>query len=57
MNNKIITNQAKEQIKFLTADGIRIAGGQNEYARRNGISSAHISNLMNSNWEVIAEKK
>lgn len=56
MNNKIITNQAKEQIKFLTADGIRIAGGQNEYARRNGISSAHISNLMNSNWEVIAEK-
>ena len=56
MNNKIITNQAKEQIKLLTADGIRIAGGQNEYARRNGISSAHISNLMNSNWEVIAEK-
>lgn len=56
MNNKVITNEAKSQIKQLTAERIKIAGGQNQYANKSQISSAHISNLMNDNWEMIGEK-
>lgn len=56
MNNKIITNDSKEQIRLLTEKAIEIAGGQNQYANKSGISSAHISNLKNKNWEAIGEK-
>lgn len=56
MNNKVITETAKEQIKLLTEDAIKITGGQNQYANKVGISSAHISNLLNKNWDNIGEK-
>lgn len=56
MNNKIITEEAKKQIQLLTKSAIEIAGGQNQYANKVGISSAHISSLMNNNWDNIGEK-
>lgn len=56
MNNKIITNTAKNEILRLTNQQIEIVGSQNKYARSKGISEATMSNFVQKKWSVISEE-
>jgi hypothetical protein len=55
MNTTNVTQEQKEQIRLLTETAIKIAGGQNQYARKSGISEGQASNLMNSKWDKISD--
>ena len=51
-----MTNNAKQAIKALTAAQIPMAGSQNKYAAKLGISAATITNLMQGKFELISDE-